>query len=70
MCISQPTTFRTAKVGLDLTSDGKFHEYQLNLASSLEYRDLIIGLAIEPVTQPRPGEEMAIRSIVLSAKKK
>jgi hypothetical protein len=63
--------FDTQKsLSLDLASDGKFHEYHLNLASSLEYRDLIIGLAIEPIAQPRPGEQMAIRSIVLSAKSK
>ena len=54
-------------LSLDLTSDGKFHKYHLNLASSPEYRDLIIGLAIEPVTQPPLGDEMAIKSIVLSA---
>ena len=54
-------------LSLDLTSDGKFHKYHLNLASSPEYRDLIIGLAIEPATQPRLGEAMAIKSIVLSA---
>ena len=54
-------------LSLDLTSDGKFHKYHLNLASSPEYRDLIIGLAIEPVTQPPLGGEMAIKSIVLSA---
>ena len=57
-------------LSLDLISDGKFHKYRLKLASSLEYRDLIIGLAIEPVSQPRPGEEMAIKSIVLSAERK
>jgi hypothetical protein len=53
-----------------LNPDGKFHKYRLKLASSLEYRDLIIGLAIEPVTQPRPGEGMAIKSINLSADRK
>jgi hypothetical protein len=57
-------------LSLALTSDGKFHKYHLNLASSLEYRDLIIGLAFEPVTQPRPGEEMSIKSIVLSVARK
>jgi hypothetical protein len=31
---------------------------------------LCIGLAIEPVTQPRPGEEMAIKSVILSAERK
>jgi hypothetical protein len=57
-------------LSLDLTPDGKFHRYHLNLASSLEYRDLIIGLAIEAATQPRPGEEMAIKSVILSAERK
>jgi hypothetical protein len=52
---------------LELNPDGEFHKYHLDLASSLEYRDLISGLAVEPITQPRPGEEIAIRSIVLSA---
>ena len=55
---------------VDLNPDGKFHTYHVNLASSLEYRDLIIGLAIEPVTQPRPGEGMAIKSVALSAVRK
>jgi hypothetical protein len=53
---------------LNLKPDGKFHTYRLNLASSAEYRDLIIGLALEPCAEPRPGEEMAIRSIVLSGR--
>jgi hypothetical protein len=57
-------------LSLDLISDGKFHKYPLNLASSPEYRGLIIGVAIEPVTQPRPGEDLAIRSIVLSTERK
>ena len=57
-------------LSLDLTSDGKFHRYHLNLGSSPEYRDLIIGLAIEPATQARLGEEMAVKSIVLSAERK
>ena len=54
-------------LGLDLNPDGNFHQYHLDLASSIEYRDLVIGVAIEPVAQPRPGEEMAIKSIGLSA---
>ena len=57
-------------LNLTLTSDGEFHRYHLNLASSRKYRELIIGLAIEPVTQPRPGEEMAIKSVILSAERK
>ena len=54
-------------LSLDLTADRNFHKYRVNLASSPEYRDLIIGLAIELVGQPRPAEEMAIKSVVLSA---
>ena len=50
---------------VELNPDGKFHSYAINLASSPEYRGLIIGLAIEPLSAPRPGEEMAIQSIVL-----
>jgi hypothetical protein len=61
----------TAKsLALDLNPDGEVHQYHLHLASSLEYRNLIIGLAIEPVTLPRPGEEMAIKSVILSAERK
>jgi len=52
---------------VELNPDGKFHTYQLDLASSAEYRSLLTGVAIEPVAQPRPGDEMAIRSIVLSS---
>jgi len=55
---------------LDLASDGKLRAYHLNLAASLEYRGLITGLAIEPVIQPRPGDEMVLKSIVLSADRK
>ena len=57
-------------LALDLNPDGKFHTYHLDLASSREYRDLIIGVAIEPVAEPRLGEEMAIRSLVLSSARK
>jgi hypothetical protein len=60
----------TKSLSLDLNPEGKFHKYRVNLASSREYRDLITSLAIEPVAQPRPGEGMAIKSIVLSAERK
>jgi hypothetical protein len=52
---------------LELNPDGAYHTYHLDLASSPEYRGLIIGLAIEPVEKPRPEEEFAIKSVVLSA---
>jgi hypothetical protein len=57
-------------IPLDINPDGKFHTYHLDLASSAEYRDLIVGLVIEPVSQPRPGESLAIKSIVMSPKTK
>lgn len=53
--------------GIDLKPDGKFNTYHVNLASSAEYRGLIIGLAIEPVVQPQPGESMALKWIRLLA---
>ena len=56
--------------GVDLKPDGQFHTYHVKLASSAEYHGLIIGLAIEPVAQPRPGEGIAINSIVLSTRGK
>ena len=52
---------------LDLKPDGKFHTYHLALAASPEYRGLIIGLGIEPVAAPRPGEEIAIKWMAMSA---
>jgi hypothetical protein len=55
---------------LDLNADGKFHTYHLEFASSPEYRGLIIGLALEPVAAARPDEEIAIKSIVMSAAKR
>ena len=59
-----------SKKGLDLTlkPDGRFHQYQLDLASAVEYRGLITGLAIELKEIPRPGDELAIKSICFSAK--
>jgi hypothetical protein len=50
---------------VELNPDGQFHRHRLDLTSSPEYRGLIIGLAIEPFDQARPGEEIAIKSIVL-----
>jgi hypothetical protein len=54
-------------LSLELNPDGKFHLYRLNLSSSPEYQGLITGLAIDPVAQPRPGAELTLKSIVLSA---
>jgi hypothetical protein len=54
-------------LSFELKPDGKFHTYHLDLASSPEYRGLMIGLAIEPVSVPRPGEEIALKSMVMSA---
>jgi hypothetical protein len=53
-------------LSLELLPDGQFHMYRVNLARSSEYRDLIIGLAIELASPPHPGEELAIKSVVVS----
>ena len=53
-------------LSMELNPDGRFQVYRLDLARSSEYRGLLIGLAIELAPAPHPGEEMVIRSIVLS----
>ena len=53
-------------LNLTLNAEGKFRTSRLDLSSSPDYRGLITGLAIESATQPKPGEEMAIQSIVLA----
>lgn len=55
---------------LELASDGKLRKYRLDLASSAEYRGLILGLAIETTNLPRAGEELVIKSAVLSTRPK
>ena len=50
---------------VELKPDGAFHSYTIQLTASPEYRGLVTSLAIDPVSAPRPGEEIAIRSIVL-----
>ncbi|MBP7935419.1 MAG: hypothetical protein KA354_12305 [Phycisphaerae bacterium] len=55
---------------LELNPDGEFHAYRLDLASSSEYCGLITGLALEPSAEPRPGAEIAVRSIALSARRR
>lgn len=57
-------------LAVPLNPDGNFHTYHLDLASSPEYRGLIVRVAIEPVAQPRPGEEMTLKSLVLSSARK
>lgn len=52
-------------LALQLTADGQFHAYHLDLKSSPAYHGLLTGLAVEPVDQPRPGETVAIQSIEL-----
>ncbi len=51
---------------LELKPDGQFHPHHLDLGSSPEYRGLIAGLAIEPVTETHPSQELSIKSIVLT----
>ena len=64
--LDDPNLDARKSLPLDLNPDAKFHTYHLDLASSPEYRGLIIGLAIEPVSAPRPDEGMAIKSIMMS----
>jgi hypothetical protein len=54
-------------VTLDLKPDRQSHSYRLELGSSSEYRGLITGLAVEPVSAARPDDEIVFKSIVLSA---
>jgi hypothetical protein len=67
--LDDPNLDARKSLPLDQKPDGRFHAYRLDLASSPEYRGLIIGLAIEPVSAPRPDEEIAIKSVVMSAAK-
>jgi hypothetical protein len=53
-------------LSLELQSAGGFHNYHADLGSSPEYRGLITGLAIEPLTRAKAGEQLAVKSIVLS----
>lgn len=52
-------------LSLELNGDGKIQTYELDLNSSPGYRGLITGLAIEPAAEPKPGAELAIRTMVL-----
>lgn len=52
-------------LAFDLAPDGKVQTRRLNLSALPEYRGLITGLAIEPVTTPKPGGQIEIRSISL-----
>lgn len=54
-------------VAFDLVATEKFRTYRLALATASEYRGLITGLAFEPLAQPRPGGQIAIKSISLIA---
>lgn len=54
-------------VAFDLVETEKFRTYRLALAAAPEYRGLITGLAFEPLAEPRPGGQIAIKSISLIA---
>ena len=53
-------------VSVELPPDGRFHTYHLELTSSTEYHGLITGLVMEPADQPSQGEELALKSILLT----
>lgn len=53
-------------LAFDLVPADKFRNYRLELAASPEYRGMITSLAFEPVAEPRPGGQIAIKAIVLT----
>jgi hypothetical protein len=50
---------------LELTSDEKFHVYEVPLGSSAEYRGAITGLRIDPVAAGGAGDFIRIKSVSL-----
>jgi len=59
----QPIFSKTQSMDFSLIPDGKFHVYEVNLASSAEYRAMITGLRFDPVPSGSPGDYIRIRSI-------
>jgi len=59
----QPIFSKTQSIDFSLIPDGKFHVYEVNLASSAEYRAMITGLRFDPVPSGSPGDYIRIRSI-------
>jgi hypothetical protein len=51
----------------DLVPADEIRNYRLELAAAPEYRGLITGLAFEPIAEPKPGGQIAIKSIALTA---
>ena len=47
-----------SSLGVDISGDGKFHEYQLDLGQSPSWRGVIVALRIDPATEP--GVKFAI----------
>ncbi len=60
-------SFESGKsLSLQLNPDGRLHTYHMELKGSPGYRGLITGLAIESDDSVRPGEELAIESVILA----
>jgi hypothetical protein len=57
----------TRRVAFALVPSDTFRTYRLDLAASPEYRGLLTSLAFEPLAEPQPGAQIAIRSIRLVA---
>lgn len=55
----------THSLTFSMASSTENQKCVLNLAASPEYRGLITGLALEPLLNPQPGAELAIKSIAL-----
>ena len=60
-------TFAHGKhVAFAVKGDGRYRTYEVDLASSHEYRGPMIGLRIDPTATGNPGEWVKIRSIELA----
>ncbi len=67
--VDDPKLDRAKSVTVDLVPDGAFRTVRVDLSASPEYRGVIRQLVIDPVEQPRPGESIAFKSIVLGPAK-
>jgi len=68
--VDDPKLDQAKSVTVDLVPDGAFRTVRVDLSASPEYRGVIRQLVIDPVETPRPGESIAIKSVVLGPAKK
>jgi hypothetical protein len=53
----------TKSVTFEAVPDGKYHDYEVDLASSPEYRGAITGLRLDPEPAGRPGDFVCVKAI-------